>query len=127
MFSPLAGGLLTAAPSRQSRYRGEVRWGGGAFTESQRAAAGRLEAAAGQWGCSPAQLALAWVLNRPAVASAIIGPETAAELGEVIGAVELGARLSSGQYHELDQIGAAGVTDPTPRQPDEAAAPETHR
>ena len=60
----------------------------------ERAAAGRLEAAAGQWGCSPAQLALAWVLNRPAVASAIIGPETAAELGEVIGAVELGTRLS---------------------------------
>ncbi len=127
VFSPLAGGLLTAAPSRESRYRGEVRWGGGAFTESQRAAAERLEATASQWGCSPPQLALAWVLNRPAVASAIIGPETAAELGEVSGAVELGARLSSDQFRELDDIGAAGVTSPRPRPPDEPAAPGTPR
>lgn len=28
VFSPLAGGLLTAAASRHQRYRGEMRWGG---------------------------------------------------------------------------------------------------
>ena len=50
---------------------------------------------AGEWGCSPAQLALAWVLQRPAVASAIIGPESSEELEDVVGAVDLGAQLSA--------------------------------
>jgi 1-deoxyxylulose-5-phosphate synthase len=117
VFSPLAGGLLTSAPSRQEPYRGEVRWGGGAFTESQLAAARRLEALADEWGCSPAQLALAWVLRRPGVASAIIGPETPAELQDVTGVVVLAGQLSADQYRQLDEIGASGVADPPPRPP----------
>ena len=117
VFSPLAGGLLTAAASRERPYRGEARWGGGAFTESQHAAARQLEVTARAWGCSTAQLALAWVLHRPTVATAVIGPETPDELTEVVGAVQLGAQLTPDQYREMDEIGAAGVTDPRPRPP----------
>jgi aryl-alcohol dehydrogenase-like predicted oxidoreductase len=118
VFSPLAGGLLTAAASRHRPYRGEVRWGGGTFTESQQAAAEQLETTAGEWGCPPAQLALAWALQRPTIASAIIGPESSEELEEVVGAVDLGAQLSAEQYRRLDEIGATGVADPSPRPPD---------
>jgi aryl-alcohol dehydrogenase-like predicted oxidoreductase len=118
VFSPLAGGLLTAAVSRHRPYRGEVRWGGGTFTESQQAAAEQLETTAGEWGCPPAQLALAWALQRPTIASAIIGPESSEELEEVVGAVDLGAQLSAEQYRRLDEIGATGVADPSPRPPD---------
>jgi aryl-alcohol dehydrogenase-like predicted oxidoreductase len=118
VFSPLAGGLLTTAASRHRPYRGELRWGGGAFTESQQAAAVQLETTAGQWGCPPAQLALAWVLRRPTVACAIIGPETPEELEEVVGAVDLGAQLSPDQYLQVDEIGATGVVDAPPRPPD---------
>jgi aryl-alcohol dehydrogenase-like predicted oxidoreductase len=67
-------------------------------------------------------LALAWVLHRPTVAAAIIGPETSEELTEVVGAVELGAQLTPDQYREMDEIGAAGVTDPRPRPADTPAA-----
>jgi aryl-alcohol dehydrogenase-like predicted oxidoreductase len=77
-----------------------------------------LETTAGEWGCPPAQLALAWALQRPTVASAIIGPESSEELEEVVGAVDLGAQLSAEQYRRLDEIGATGVTDPSPRPPD---------
>jgi aryl-alcohol dehydrogenase-like predicted oxidoreductase len=77
-----------------------------------------LETTAGEWGCPPAQLALAWALQRPTVASAIIGPESSEELEEVVGAVDLGAQLSAEQYRRLDEIGATGVADPSPRPPD---------
>jgi len=127
VFSPLAGGLLTSAASRERPYRGEARWGGGAFTESQHAAARRLEGKAREWGCSTAQLALAWVLHRPTVATAVIGPETPSELTEVVGAVELGAQLSPEQYREMDEIGATPVVDPRPRPPDAPPGRSEHR
>ena len=115
VFSPLAGGLLTAADSPRHPYRGETRWGGGAFTQSQHAAAERLETLATEWGCSPAQLALAWVLSRPAVASAVIGPESPQEVAENVAAVDLADQLGAEQYAALDEVGAAGVIDPSPR------------
>ncbi len=66
-------------PAR-SPLAGAQRWGGPAFPREQLAVAERLDGLADAWGHPPAQIALAWLLSRPAVASAIVGPERAAEL-----------------------------------------------
>lgn len=114
-FSPIAGGLLTTAVDRQRPYAGEIRWGGGAFTASQIAAAEELERLAHAWKQTPARLALAWLLRRPAVAAAIIGPESADELAANVAAVDLAEELEEPQLAALDAIGAAGIVDPSPR------------
>lgn len=114
-FSPIAGGLLTTAEERQRPYAGETRWGGGAFTASQIDAATELEDLARAWQQAPACLALAWLLRRPAVAAAIIGPESVDELAASVAAVSLANELEKPQLAALDAIGAAGVVDPSPR------------
>jgi 1-deoxyxylulose-5-phosphate synthase len=116
VFSPLAGGLLTSAANRSRPYVGETRWGGGAFTGSQLAAAARLDHVAAEWGHSPVDLALAWALSRPGVAAAVIGPETPEEVARSAAAVDLMTQLSPEQYASLQDIGASGVTDPAPRE-----------
>jgi aryl-alcohol dehydrogenase-like predicted oxidoreductase len=45
---------------------------------------------------------LSWLLSRPSLASAIIGPETAAELDAAVPAVEL--RLDAEQLAVLDAL-----------------------
>lgn len=119
-FSPLGGGLLTSSKERERPYAGETRWGGGAFTSSQIAAATKLEEIATLWGHPPARLALAWLLRRPGVAAAIIGPESPDEILESAAAVPLAAALGDAELAILDEVGAAGVTDPplrgSPRQ-----------
>lgn len=117
VFSPLAGGLLAGGAARDREWSGEKRWGGGAFTPSQLAAAERFDALAAQWGHPSTQLALAWVLRRPAVAAAILGPETADELGASAAAVELAARLEDTQLAELDEIGRSGIVEAEGRPP----------
>ncbi|MDA8290139.1 MAG: aldo/keto reductase [Actinomycetota bacterium] len=114
-FSPIAGGLLTTAEARERPYTGETRWGGGAFTDSQVAAAARLEEIARRWGHPPARLALAWLLRRPSVAAAIIGPESAEQVATSAAAVPLARELGDEQLAELDTIGSAGIVDPRPR------------
>jgi 1-deoxyxylulose-5-phosphate synthase len=114
-FSPLGGGLLAPAAMRNRVYAGEKRWGGGAFTESQHALADRLDRAAAEWGHSPAELGLAWVLSRPAVATAIVGAETVEEIAGSVTGVELLGRLTPEQLATLDEISAVTVIDPVPR------------
>jgi aryl-alcohol dehydrogenase-like predicted oxidoreductase len=110
LFSPLAGGLLTGMDTVRRPISGSARWGGQGFTDAQIALAQQLVNLAGRWEIPPAQLALVWLLSRPAVSSAIIGPETIAELEANAPAAELQLRLE--QMEELDAIGR-----PPPRRP----------
>ena len=91
VFSPLAGGLLAGPAVRQRPIAGGLRWGGGGFSARQVALAERLEVLAGESGQSPAVLALRWLVTRPGVGAALIGPETIAELeaNAAAGAIEL--------------------------------------
>lgn len=91
VFSPLAGGLLTPAVDQNREFTGVQRWGrkDARFSEKQLAGAAALKAIAQEGGYGMAQLALAWLLARPAVCSAIIGPEAISELEANIGAADL--------------------------------------
>lgn len=88
VFSPLAGGLLTGGAVSRT-YAGNARWGGPGFTGAELALAEQATALADGWACTPAHLALAWVLAQPGIVSAIVGPESARELDELVGAADL--------------------------------------
>jgi 1-deoxyxylulose-5-phosphate synthase len=103
-YSPLRGGLLTGVANLGRQFLGSRRFGGtGAFSDRQLKLAHQVQQLANEWGRSPAQLALAWVLSKPALSSAIIGPETIEELHESAAAVTL--QLSREQLAALDQVG----------------------
>jgi aryl-alcohol dehydrogenase-like predicted oxidoreductase len=90
IFSPLNGGLFTPAADEVRTHTGNARWGFGAgFSEAQLGYAKALKAVADESGHPRSHLALAWLLSRPAVCSAIIGPESVAELEANIGAADL--------------------------------------
>jgi 1-deoxyxylulose-5-phosphate synthase len=103
-FSPLAGGALAGTDVMARPMGGYRRWGMKFdYTPEQRAAATQLETVAHQWGHTPTQLALQWLLSRPAVAAAIIGPETPGELATSLTALDI--VLDETQMRELDAIG----------------------
>jgi aryl-alcohol dehydrogenase-like predicted oxidoreductase len=105
VFSPLAGGLFTPAVDQNREFTGLQRWGlkTAGFTEKQLAKAAQLKAIAQEGGYSVAQLALAWLISRPTVCSAIIGPEAIAELEANIGAADL--QLPADVMAAIDAIG----------------------
>lgn len=110
--TPLGGGLLTGPDNRSRRYIGRRRMGqftGPAFSESDIVVAEGLDDLASSWGYAPTQVALAWLLRRPFLTSAIIGPETADEVDDA-GKV-LDVQLDSEQMAALDDL------SPRPRSP----------
>ncbi|OHV72255.1 aldo/keto reductase [Ensifer sp. LCM 4579] len=92
-YSPLAAGLLTGkylggakpAGSRLS-INGDL---GGRFTPHQEPAVAAYVALAREQGLDPAQMALAFCLTRPFMASVIIGATSIAQLKTDIGAAEV--------------------------------------
>ena len=77
-----------------------------------RAAVSAYVALAREWGLSPAQLAVRFVLDNPLVASAVAGATSRAQLAELLGAAALpplDARLRAA----VDAVHAA-YPNPTP-------------
>jgi 1-deoxyxylulose-5-phosphate synthase len=103
VFGPLGGGLLAGEEALQRPIIGSKRWGFAGFSERQLEVARRFYAIAKEWGHAPAPLALAWLTSRPAVSTAIIGPETVQELDANAAAAEL--ELDSKLLEQLDGIG----------------------
>lgn len=105
-YSPQAAGVLT----------GKYRWGGPAATgprantvkaylnERSFRAIDELDRLAEANGKTVAQVALGWVLTRPAVTCALIGVNAPAQLEESLGAV--GLRLDDDQMARLDALTA---------------------
>lgn len=109
-FSPLAGGALAGTKVMDRPYSGLKRWGVPFdYTPEQKAAASGLEQLADEWGHAPAHLALQWLFSRPALASAIIGPETPEELRANVRSIDV--HLDAEQLAQLDAIGR-GVPEP---------------
>jgi L-glyceraldehyde 3-phosphate reductase len=92
-FSPLAQGMLTnrylrdiPADSRAGSVHGALR--PEAITPARRAQIARLNEIAAARGQSLAQLAIAWVLRRPTVTSALVGTSRVAQLEDNVRALD---------------------------------------
>lgn len=79
-YAPLHGGLLADLRVLDRDVSGDQRFSGAGFSEAEIAIARELDRLSREWGLAPYQVSLAWLLSRPAVASAIIGAETVEEL-----------------------------------------------
>ena len=125
VWSPLAGGLLSGKYRRgQDAPEGSRRFAG--WTEPPVRDEARLYdivdallEVAEAHGVSAAQVALAWVLGRPGVASAIIGARTEAQLEDNLGSAEL--TLSDAERARLDQVSAPPLLYPYWHQAQTAA------
>lgn len=108
VYSPLAQGVLT------NKYAGGARPEGSratnafgffltqekALTDENVAAAERFAAWCATKGLEPAPTAVAWVLSRPQVSSAIVGATSVEQLEQNVGACEL--KLSAAEWREAE-------------------------
>jgi aryl-alcohol dehydrogenase-like predicted oxidoreductase len=112
VWSPLAGGLLSGKYARGADGRLDGPAGSRLLTEWSEppidfpdrlfATVDVLKKIAAEHGVSPAQVALAWLLGRPAVTSLVIGARTSEQLADNLGAVSLS--LSAEQSAALEQV-----------------------
>jgi aryl-alcohol dehydrogenase-like predicted oxidoreductase len=119
-WSPLGGGWLTGKYRRDERPTGATRLGEdpdrGVEAYARRSAVQRtwdvleaVEEVAEGRGVSMAQVALAWVLDRPGVTSVILGARTVEQLEDNLGAV--GLHLDEEEIARLDAASDPGVGD----------------
>jgi aryl-alcohol dehydrogenase-like predicted oxidoreductase len=108
-YSPMGSGLLTGAMSASrvanlppDDWRGRSPEFRGPQLQRHLRVAERLAAIGQRLGCSPGAVAVAWVLANPAVAGAIVGFRSAAQVAPLLSAPEL--RLDSGVLAELDEV-----------------------
>jgi len=115
VWSPLAGGFLSGKYSRTSPAPVGSRFAeAGSFVPFDKEMGYRvvdaLSQVADRQGASPARVALAWTLGRPAVSSVIIAARTLEHLEENIRAIELD--LSEEDVRLLDAVSDPGVPYP---------------
>ncbi|MBL0927619.1 MAG: aldo/keto reductase [Phycisphaerales bacterium] len=114
-WSPIGGGLLSGKYSSRTPEPPDAR-----FTRPENknhpwakrktaeclAIADAVIALAAERGCTPSQLALAWVASRAGVTAPIIGPRTMAQLEDNLGALSL--TLTEADHARLDAVVAPG-------------------
>ncbi|HEX3962739.1 MAG TPA: aldo/keto reductase [Trebonia sp.] len=117
VWSPLAGGLLTGKYRRDSSPSEQTRQLSGEWSEppvrDQEKLYDTIEVlidVAGAHGASPSQVALAWLLGRPAVTSVIIGARTDEQLRDNLGAAALS--LTADEHAALDKVSAPDLIYP---------------
>jgi NDP-hexose C3-ketoreductase / dTDP-4-oxo-2-deoxy-alpha-D-pentos-2-ene 2,3-reductase len=98
-WSPLRGGLLGGVLKKERE--GHRRYEGSSI-EQHRAQLEQFEAFADELGHEPGDIALAWLLTRPAVTAPIIGPRTMDQLDAAIRALDV--RLDDKSLARLDEI-----------------------
>ncbi|SAL76285.1 aldo/keto reductase [Caballeronia terrestris] len=115
VWSPLAGGLLSGKHRRDTTPEGTRQLAG--WTEPPIRDAERLWSIvdtlveiAGEQNVSAAQVALAWTLGRPAVASVVVGGRNEAQLRDNLGAADL--KLTADQRTRLDNVSAPPLLYP---------------
>jgi aryl-alcohol dehydrogenase-like predicted oxidoreductase len=117
-WSPLGGGWLTGKYRRDTHPSGATRLGEnpdrGVEAYHRRSRSERtwdvvaaVREVAEARGASPAQIALAWLVDRPTVASVILGARTVEQLADNLGAA--GLHLSDEERQRLDK-----ASDPDP-------------
>ena len=108
VWSPLAGGLLSGKYRRDQPGPAESRllsgWDEPPVRDQDKLydiVEVMVEVASGR-GASPAQVALAWLLERPAVTSVIIGARTSEQLADNLGAADLS--LTAEELARLEEV-----------------------
>jgi 1-deoxyxylulose-5-phosphate synthase len=101
-FAPLHGGLLAGMQVLEREFIGDVRFAGSGFPEAELEIGRSVEQLSQHWGLRPHQVSLAWLLSRPAVASAIVGAETVEEITANASAAEVA--LDQAQLDELTTL-----------------------
>ncbi len=109
-WSPLASGLLSGkyndSVPEDSRL-GRIEWlAEQHLVEKNLQRCREFSALAGELGCTPSQLALAWCLRQPGVSSVITGATRIEQLEENLGALEV--ELGPESLESLDRIFPAG-------------------
>jgi aryl-alcohol dehydrogenase-like predicted oxidoreductase len=106
-WSPLARGFLTGRRPRETR--GETLRGqtdtyahGMYYRDDDYTVVDRVVAVAERHGVKPAQVALAWLLNKPGVVAPIIGASKMYQLEEAVAAVEV--KLSAEDHAYLEEV-----------------------
>jgi 1-deoxyxylulose-5-phosphate synthase len=100
-WSPLARGRLTRPWAEETNRSQQDRFGRTAYTDADRPIVEAVAGIAAGRGVTPAQVALAWVLSRPAVDSPIIGATKAHHLSDAVAAVDL--RLDQSEIDTLEK------------------------
>ena len=111
-WSPLAGGWLTGKYTRDDPAPTGSRGDSNpdhfdVGNETKFAAVERLGEIAAEAGLSLTHMALAWIVNHPAVTAALIGPRTEAQLDDLLAAV--GVRLDADTLDAIDRVVEPGV------------------
>ena len=108
VWSPLAGGLLSGKFSRENQKPEGSRRSVFDFPLVDKERAWKILDAmapiAAAHGCSPARIALAWLLTRPVVTSIIIGAKRLDQLHDNLAAADL--QLTADQIRVLDEVSA---------------------
>ena len=103
-WSPLARGSWRGRGTTRWRARGEDEFGKTLYAkteEADRAVVDRLNDLAREKGVPPAQVALAWMLSKPAVTAPIIGASKMKHLDDAVAALEL--KLSPNEIVALEE------------------------
>lgn len=118
-WSPLGGGWLTGKYRRDHRPEGSTRLGEDpnrgveAYdkrnTDRTWTIVDAVTAIADEHGCTPGQVAIAWLLTRPAVSSVLLGARTLEQLDDNLGAADV--RLTDEEVDRLTTISAPGLPD----------------
>ena len=101
-WSPLQGGLLGGVLRKEREGSRRTSGRAQALVEEHREALGAYEDLCAELGHEPADVALAWLLTRPAVTGPIIGPRTMEQLDGAQRALEL--TLEDKVLSRLDEI-----------------------
>ncbi len=112
-WSPLKGGMLTGKYTRESVKTdtpGRGAWVTRAFNEQAFKVLDVLTPLAQAAGTTVAQVALAWVVQRPSVVSTIIGARTMEQLEDNLGALEV--KLTAEQIKALDEVSQPALNFP---------------
>src|SRR5271156_623402 len=114
VWSPLAGGLLSGKFSRENQKPEGTRRAEFDFPIVDKERTWKIldvmTPIAKAHGCSPARVALAWVLAKPFVTSVIIGAKRLEQLNDNIAAVDL--KLSADEMKKLDEVSALPLEYP---------------
>jgi aryl-alcohol dehydrogenase-like predicted oxidoreductase len=109
-WSPLHGGLLGGVIRKQDEGVRRLEGRAKETLEKHRDQVQAYEDLAAELGTEPGELALAWLLSRPAVTAPIIGPRIADQLDSAVKAVEL--ELDPATLDKLDEIFPGHKTAP---------------